>query len=75
MAKKGDMVKIRLVSTGENAKGNPTGYTYYIKKNPRTMTEKLRFRKYDPRAFNTETGKVGMHVDFEEKKLPPAKKN
>lgn len=75
MAKKNDSVKIRLVSTGKNAKGNPTGYTYYIKKNPRNITEKMRFRKYDPRAINEATGKPGCHVMFEEKKLPPAKKN
>ena len=75
MAKKGDIAKVRLVSTGTNAKGNPTGYTYYVKKNPRTMTEKMKFRKYDPRAINKETGKLGAHVIFEEKKLPPHKKN
>ncbi len=75
MAKKGVAVKVRLVSTGKNAKGNPTGYTYYIKKNAKTQTEKLKFRKYDPRAINEKTGKPGAHVLFEEKKLPPAKKN
>ncbi len=75
MAKKGDVVKVRLVSTGKNAKGAPTGFTYYVKKNPKTMTEKMKFRKYDPRAVNPETGKTGAHVWFEEKKLPPAKKN
>jgi large subunit ribosomal protein L33 len=32
-------------------------------------------RKYDPWATNAETGKRGMHVIFEEKKMPPAKKN
>jgi large subunit ribosomal protein L33 len=75
MAKKGDVVKVRLVSTGKNAKGNPTGTTYYVKKNPKTMTEKMKFRKYDRYAVNPETGKPGAHVVFEEKKLPPAKKN
>lgn len=75
MAKKGVNTKIRLVSTGVNAKGNPTGYTYYISKNPRTQTEKMRFRKYDPRAIHPETGKLGAHVMFEEKKMPPHKKN
>ncbi len=74
MAKKGAVVKVRLVSTGKNANGKLTGYTYYIKKNPKNITEKLSFRKYDPRAVNAETGKVGMHVSFEEKKLPPHKK-
>ncbi len=75
MAKKSATVKVRLVSTGKNVKGNATGFTYYIKKNPKNITEKMSFRKYDPRAVNAETGKVGCHVMFEEKKLPPAKKN
>jgi ribosomal protein L33 len=73
--KKGAMEKIRLVSTGTNAKGNPTGFTYYIRKNVRNITEKMKFRKFDPRAINTGTGKPGMHVDFVEKKMPPSKKN
>ena len=75
MAKKGAVVKIRLISTGKNAKGNATGYTYYIKKNPKNITEKMAFNKYDPRAIDTETNKLGCHVRFEEKKLPPHKKN
>lgn len=75
MASKGPVVKVRLVSTGKNVKGEPTGYTYYIKKNTRNLTEKLKFRKYDPRAVNPETGKPGAHVLFEEKKMPPSKKN
>ena len=75
MAKKSATVKIRLVSTGMNEKGEPTGYTYYIKKNPRNQTEKMKFRKYDPRAVHPETKKRGCHVLFEEKKMPPHKKN
>ncbi|MAM35078.1 MAG: 50S ribosomal protein L33 [Alphaproteobacteria bacterium] len=75
MAKKGNTVKIRLISTGKNTKGEPTGYTYYIIKNPRNQTEKMKFRKYDPRAVHPDTGKVGAHVMFEEKKMPPHKKN
>ncbi len=73
MAKKGVAQKVRLVSTGKNVKGNLTGFTYYVKKG-KNATEKMKFRKYDPRAVNEETGKVGCHVMFEEKKLPPAKK-
>ena len=73
MAKKGVATKVRLISTGKNVKGNATGYTYYVKKG-KGATETLRFRKYDPRAVSEETGKVGCHVWFEEKKLPPHKK-
>ena len=52
-----------------------SAYTYYISKNPRNITEKMKFRKYDPRAVHPDTGKVGCHVSFEEKKMPPHKKN
>ncbi len=37
-------VKIKLVSTAD------TGFYYVTKKNPRTKTEKLELRKYDPVA-------------------------
>jgi large subunit ribosomal protein L33 len=48
-------IKIKLVSTAE------TGYYYVTKKNPRTQTEKLAFRKYDP--------VVRKHVEFKEAKI------
>lgn len=48
-------VKIKLVSTAD------TGYYYVTKKNPRTKTEKLLFRKYDPVARK--------HVEFKESKI------
>ena len=35
-------LKIRLVSTAD------TGFFYVTKKNPRTLTEKMVVRKYDP---------------------------
>ena len=38
-----------------------TGYFYVAKKNPRTITEKLQFKKYDPVARK--------HVVFKETKL------
>ena len=38
-----------------------TGYFYVTKKNTRTSTEKLEFKKYDPRARK--------HVVFKETKL------
>jgi len=38
-----------------------TGYYYVTKKNPRTSTEKLSFKKYDPVARK--------HVDFKESKI------
>jgi large subunit ribosomal protein L33 len=44
MAKKGPVIKIRLVSE-EN-----TGYFYVTRKNPRNMAEKMTKRKYDPVA-------------------------
>lgn len=47
--------QIKLVSTAD------TGYFYVAKKNPRTKTEKLNFRKYDPVARK--------HVIFKESKM------
>ncbi len=74
MAKKGGAVKVRLVSPATNKNGNPTGTTYYVKRSPQA-TEKLKMRKYDAKAWDAEANKAGMHVAFEEKKLPPHKKN
>lgn len=74
MAKKGVATKVRMVSTGKNAEGKLTGYTRYTKKG-KHATEKLKRRAYDPRAIHPETGKPGAHVLFEEKKMPPSKKN
>lgn len=48
-------ILVKLVSTAG------TGYFYVAKKNPRQMTEKLQFRKYDPR--------VRKHVLFKEEKM------
>jgi large subunit ribosomal protein L33 len=52
---KSTTIKIRLVSTAD------TGYFYVAKKNTRTKTEKLSFRKYDPVAKK--------HVEFKEAKI------
>jgi large subunit ribosomal protein L33 len=48
-------VLIKLVSTAG------TGYFYTTKKNPRSTTEKLTLRKYDP--------KIRKHVEFKEAKI------
>jgi large subunit ribosomal protein L33 len=61
--------KIKLVSTGKTKEGKVTGTYYTTIKNKRTTTEKLSRKKYDPRAYNTETGKAGMHVIFKEDKI------
>jgi large subunit ribosomal protein L33 len=47
--------KIRLISSAG------TGYEYYTDKNKRTMPEKMRIKKYDPRAKK--------HVEFVEGKI------
>jgi large subunit ribosomal protein L33 len=52
---KPNTVLIRLVSSAG------TGFYYVTKKNPRTQTEKLEFRKYDP--------VVRKHVAFKEAKI------
>jgi large subunit ribosomal protein L33 len=61
--------KVKMVSTGTTQAGKKTGTFRTTTKNKRTTTEKLRFKYYDPRAFNAETGKSGMHVLFEEGKI------
>ena len=48
-------VMVKLVSTAD------TGYFYVTKKNPRTKTEKLEIRKFDPIARK--------HVVFKEQKI------
>ena len=48
-------IKIRLNSTAD------TGFFYVTKKNARTKTDKLTFKKYDPVARK--------HVEFKETKI------
>jgi large subunit ribosomal protein L33 len=60
--------KIKLVSTGKNKAGQPTG-TYYTTKKNKQKTEKLELSKFDRLAFNSATGKIGMHVLFKEGKI------
>ncbi|MCB2099227.1 MAG: 50S ribosomal protein L33 [Rhodobacterales bacterium] len=52
---KPNTILVKLISTAD------TGYFYVAKKNPRTQTEKMQFRKYDPRARK--------HVLFKESKM------
>jgi large subunit ribosomal protein L33 len=52
---KGNVIKIKLQSTAD------TGYFYVTKKNSRTKTDKLSFKKYDPVARK--------HVEFKETKI------
>ena len=54
MAKK-NILLIKLLSSAE------TGFYYVTKKNPKTKTEKLKFKKYDPI--------VRKHVVFNEAKI------
>lgn len=61
--------KIKMASTGKTKAGKKTGTFRVTTKNKRTMTEKFKKKYYDPRAYNSETGKTGMHVMFEEGKL------
>ena len=48
-------ILIKMVSSAD------TGYFYVTKKNPRTSTEKLELKKYDPVARK--------HVSFKESKM------
>ena len=48
-------ILVKLVSSAD------TGFYYVTKKNPRTVTDKLEFRKYDP--------VVRKHVIFKEARI------
>ncbi len=52
---KGAVIKIKLLSTAD------TGFFYVTKKNSRTKTDKMSFKKYDPI--------VRKHVEFKETKI------
>jgi large subunit ribosomal protein L33 len=52
---KSNSILIKLVSSAK------TGFYYVTKKNPRTLTEKMEVRKYDP--------VVRKHVLFKEAKI------
>jgi large subunit ribosomal protein L33 len=53
-------VLIKLISSAD------TGFFYVTKKNPRTKTNKLELKKFDP--------VVRQHVVFKEAKMPPHSK-
>lgn len=61
--------KIKMLSTGKTKDGKPTGIFKTTTKNKKTTTEKLKKKYFDRRAFNSKTGKTGMHVIFEETKI------
>ena len=61
--------KIKMSSTGVTKAGKRTGTFRTTTKNKRTMADKFKKKYFDPRAYNTATGKTGMHVMFEETKL------
>ncbi len=61
--------KIKLVSTGKTIAGKPTKFYYTTVKNKRNTTEKLQIKKFDPRAYDATSGKVGTHVVFKEDKI------
>ncbi len=52
---KPNSILVKLVSSAD------TGFYYVTKKNPRNVTEKLEFRKYDP--------VIRKHVMFKEAKI------
>lgn len=52
---KTNSIQVKLVSSAG------TGYYYVTKKNPRTSTDKLEFRKFDPVARK--------HIVFKEAKI------
>jgi large subunit ribosomal protein L33 len=67
---KGPREKIMLLSTGTTKAGKATGYFYTTYKNKTNSPEKLELMKFDPRAFDENTGKFGKMIKFKEKKIP-----
>ncbi|OJH31284.1 MAG: 50S ribosomal protein L33 [Wolbachia endosymbiont of Armadillidium vulgare] len=65
MAKKNASLLVKLVSTAnkitKTGEEKLTGYFYVKKRNPKKLSKKLEFRKYDP--------VVRRHVLFKEEKL------
>lgn len=68
MARSNLREKVQLRSTGVKKDGKSTGYFKTTLVNKR-KEKKLEIKMFDPRAFNTETGKAGMHVVFKQKKI------
>lgn len=73
MAKSNAREKVQLRSTGTKKDGKSTGYFKTTRVNKRKQ-EKLEVKMYDPRAYDPETNKTGMHVIFKQKKLPKSSK-
>ena len=62
--------KIRLVSTATDKNGKRTGTFYTTTKNKKGENKgKLELKKFDARAFDPATGKIGRHVIFKEEKM------
>jgi ribosomal protein L33 len=65
--------KVRLVSTGKGRDGKKTGtfYTTTVNRRARASTGKgkMEIKKFDRRALNEKTGKLGAHVPFKEDKI------
>jgi large subunit ribosomal protein L33 len=61
--------KIKMLSTGLTKAGKKTGTFRTTTKNKKLKPDKLKLKSFDPRAYNAETGKCGMHVLFEETKI------
>jgi len=72
----GDRIKVKLVSTGLNKDGKRTGFfkTTTKRSKPKggsggSKVEKLEKKAFDPRAYDAQSGKTGIHVLFKEDKI------
>jgi ribosomal protein L33 len=65
--------KVKLISTAKTQDGKKTGtfYTTTVNKRARASTGKgkMEIKKFDRRAMNEKTGKLGAHVLFKEDKI------
>ncbi len=61
--------KIKMLSTGKNKKGKPTGTFRVTTKNKKKTTAKLELQSFDARAWDEAKQKCGKHVLFVETKI------
>lgn len=61
--------KIRMNSTGKKKDGKSTGHFYTTTKNKRNTPDKIRIKKFDPRAWNEKVQRHGMYVEYVEGKI------
>ena len=67
---KANSILVKMVSTGLKKDGKTkTGYFKTTRRNPKNGKDKMRFKGFDPRAWNEAANRHGKHVEFQESKM------